>query len=74
MGVAREVGEHGLWPGEGRLGEDAPLRPAQRRKRGVEGVLVGKGREIAAEGEAAGCMQGDEAFRPRNVEQGRYSS
>ena len=54
MSVASEVGEHGLRSGEGSLGEDDPLGAAQRRECGVEGALIGKGREIAEEGEPAG--------------------
>ena len=61
MGVAREIGEDDLRSGERRLGVDEPIRAAQRRERGVEGALLGKGREVAEEGEAAGCMQGCEA-------------
>src|SRR5208282_6422317 len=37
VGVAREIGEHGLRSGERPLGEDHPLGAAQRRDCGVEG-------------------------------------
>jgi hypothetical protein len=50
MGVAGEIGENGLRSGEGSLGVDEPIGAAQRRELGVEGVLVGKGREIAEDG------------------------
>jgi hypothetical protein len=50
VGVAREIGEHGLRSGEGSLGEDDPFGATQRRKRGVEGALVGERGEIAEEG------------------------
>ena len=43
VGIAREIGEHGLGSGEGSLGVDHPLGLAQRRQRGVEGGFVGKG-------------------------------
>jgi hypothetical protein len=68
VGVAREIGEHGFRPGEGPLGVDDPVGATQRRERGVEGAFVGKRREIAGEGEAAGLMQGCEPSRkrPRN--------
>jgi hypothetical protein len=56
VSVAREIGEHGLGSGEGSLGVDDPCGPAQRRKRGVEGTLVGERGEIAEEGEAAGLV------------------
>src|SRR5271166_6389546 len=51
VGVAGEIGEHGFRPGKGSLGVDHPRGAAQRRERGVEGAFVGKGREIAGEGE-----------------------
>jgi hypothetical protein len=59
--VASEIGEDGLRSGERPLGVDEPIRATQRRERGVEGALLGKGREVAEEGEAAGCMQSCEA-------------
>ena len=71
MGIAREIGEHGLRSGEGPLGEDHPWGAAQRRESGVEGALVGKGSEIAAEGEAAGPMQGRETIEKQAAEQAR---
>src|SRR5580693_1192345 len=71
MGVAREVGEDALRSGERPLGVDEPIRAAQRRERGVEGALLGKGREVAEEGEAAGCMQGCEAVEEEATEQAR---
>ena len=42
MGVAGEIGEHGLRSGERSLGVDDPIAAAQRRERGVEGALVGE--------------------------------
>jgi hypothetical protein len=56
VGVAGEIGEHGLRSGERPLGVDDPFRAAQRRKRGVEGGLIGERREVAEEGEASGRM------------------
>ena len=50
---------------------DEPIGAAQRRERGVEGALLGKGREVAEEGEAAGCMQGCEAVEEEPTEQAR---
>ncbi len=69
VGVAGEIGEHGLRPGEGSLGEDDPLAATQRRERGVEGALVGKGREVAEEDEPAGLLQRSEAFEKEAAEQ-----
>ena len=71
VGVAGEIGEDGLRPGERPLGVDHPFRAAQRRERGVEGALVGEGREIAEEGEAAGRMQGREPVEEEAAEQAR---
>src|SRR3974377_1351433 len=70
-GVAREVGEHGRRSGERPLGVDDPLGAAQRRKRGVEGALVGERGEIAEEGEAASLMQAGEGFEGKAAEQAR---
>src|SRR5206468_3331762 len=41
MGVAAEIGEHRLRPGEGSLGIDDPLDLAQRRQIGREGAARG---------------------------------
>src|SRR5215216_1731784 len=54
VGVAAEIGEHRLWPGEGSLGIDDPLDLAQRRQIRREGVALGEWRVIAEEVEAAG--------------------
>ncbi len=62
VGVAGEIGEHGLRPGERPLGIDDPFRSAQRREDGVEGGFVGEPREVAEEDEASGRMQGCEPF------------
>ena len=43
----------------------------RRRERGVEGALVGERREVAEEGEPAGCMQGGEPFEKEAAEQAR---
>jgi hypothetical protein len=32
VGVAGEIGQHRLGPGEGRLGVDEPVLPAERRE------------------------------------------
>ena len=71
VGVAGQVGEDGLRPGERPLGVDHPLGAAQRRKRGVEGGFVGERREVAEEGEASGRMQGCEAFEEEAAEEAR---
>ncbi len=55
--------------GDGNVPIYSACGAAQRRERGVEGALVGKGREIATEGEAARRMQGYEAFKEEAAEQ-----
>src|SRR5271165_1777680 len=67
MGVAGEIGENGLWPGERPLGVDHPFRAAQRGERGVEGGFVGERGKVAEEGEAAGRMQGREPFEEESA-------
>jgi hypothetical protein len=69
VGIAGEIGEDGLRPGERPLGVDDPLGPAQRRERGVEGGLLAEGREVAEEDEAAGRMQGRDPFEEEAAEQ-----
>ncbi len=71
VGVAGEIGEHGLRSGEGPLGVDDPLGAAQRRERGVEGAFVGERGEIAEEGQAAGLVERGEAFEKEAAEQAR---
>src|SRR6266404_9047138 len=47
VGVAGEIGEHRLGPGEGRLGIDEPVLPPQRREMGGKGCPVAQAIEIA---------------------------
>jgi hypothetical protein len=58
VGVAGEIGQHGLRATEGALGIDDPVGPAQRRQHGGEGIGFGQIGEIAMEGEPPGRMQG----------------
>ena len=47
-GIARQIGQHGLWPAEGPLGVDKPLGHPQWREKSREGsriVEVGVGAE-----------------------------
>jgi hypothetical protein len=69
VGIAGEIGEDGLWPGEPPLGVDDPFRAAQRRERGVEGALLGQRGEIAEEDEAAGRVQGRKAVEEEPAEE-----
>jgi hypothetical protein len=56
--VAREIGEHRLGAGEGRLGVDGPTLLADRREVTKEGSPLGKGCEAAEEGKPACVVQG----------------
>jgi hypothetical protein len=51
VGVARQVGEHGVRPGERLLGIDRPLDLAQRREEAAEGSRLGE-RGVVAEAQA----------------------
>ena len=71
MGVARQVGEHGLRSGEGFLGIDDPLGLAQRREEGIEGGPVCETGLRAEEGEAAAAMEPGEPLEEQASEQPR---
>ena len=62
MGVAAEIGEHGVRPGEGTLGVDHPLDSGERRQMGCEGVGVLQAGEGVEEAQAAGLMGGGQLF------------
>ena len=49
VGVAGEIGEHRFGPGEGRLGVDEPVLPAQRREMGGEGLASTQALDLAEE-------------------------
>src|SRR3546814_7302395 len=57
VGVAREVSEHGLGPGERGLGINDPALFADRREVPQECASFGEMREAAKEGELAGIVQ-----------------
>ena len=66
MGVARKIGENRFRSGEWPLGVEDPFGAAQGCEGGVEGALVGKGREIAAEGEPpAACRASSPSRKSR---------
>ena len=71
VGVAGEIGEHRLGPGEGPLGVDDPLDLAQRRQIRGEGMALGERRVIAEEVEAAGIVRGRELLQEQPAEQPR---
>src|SRR5215472_12801744 len=49
MGVAGEIGKHCLWPGEGRLGVDAPILSLERREMRGEGLTPTQVLDLAKE-------------------------
>ena len=53
VGVARQVGQHGLGSGEGRLGVDEPVLLAEGRQDGGEGAAVAQAGMVAEELEPA---------------------
>src|SRR5271156_6831922 len=54
VGVAREIGEHGLWAGERRLGVDHPPLLPDRREVTQETAAVGEIGLGAEEGQSSG--------------------
>ena len=71
VGVAAEIGEHGLGSGEGALGVDDPFDLAQGSEMAGEGGRVGEVAEIVEEAQAAGPVGGDELLRDQAAEQAR---
>ena len=53
VGVAGEIGEHRLGPGEGRLGVDEPVLPPERREMRGEGLSATQAFELAEERQPA---------------------
>src|ERR1700758_2561517 len=56
VGVAGEIGENRLRPGEGRLGVDEPSLPLERCEMCVEGLAAMQVLDFAKEREPARCM------------------
>ena len=71
MGVAGEIGEHRLGPGEGRLGIDEPVLLPQRREMGGEGPPIAQAVEIAEERQPARRVGVGEAGQEEPAEQAR---
>ena len=57
MGVARKVGQHGLWSGEGLFGVDDPVDFAQRLQECAEGCTIFKLGMVAEELQHPGVVQ-----------------
>jgi hypothetical protein len=71
VGVARQVGEHGLRPAERLLGIDHPLGLAQRREEGGEGSRLGERGVVAEEREASSLVSSEELAQEQSPEQAR---
>jgi hypothetical protein len=56
VGVAGEIGEYRLRPGEGRLGVDEPVLALERCEICVEGLAATQAIDLAKEREPARCM------------------
>jgi hypothetical protein len=56
VGVAGEIGENRLRPGEGRLGVDEPVLPLERREVCIEGLTAPQGFNITEERQPARRM------------------
>ena len=69
MSVAREIGEHGFGPGEGRLGVDHPALMAERREVAQEGAPVSERREAAEESKPAGVVECDQSGEEQATKQ-----
>src|SRR6202162_703866 len=69
MGIARQVGEYGLWSAERPLGIDHPINLAQRRQIRLEGSDVIEAGVDAEEFETSGPVGGDELGQESSPEQ-----
>ena len=69
VGIARQIGEHGLGPAERLLGVDHPLGLAQRFEIGSEGGVIGESPMIGEEPETAGGVRGAQHLEEQAAEQ-----
>ena len=70
MRAAPEVGEYGLWAGEGRLGVGHQARLPRGREMAIEGAAVVKAGLVAEELQPAGVVQLGEPGEEQAAEQG----
>ncbi len=54
MGIARQVRQHGLGSGKGRLGIDEPVLPSERCQESGKGATVAEAGMVAEERQPAG--------------------
>ena len=69
MGIARQIGQHGLRPAERALGIDDPLGSAQRCQIRREGLRIGESGMIAEELQMAGFVGHDQLLQEQPPEQ-----
>lgn len=69
VGVAAEIGQHGLWVAEGRFGVDHPFGSAQGRELCREGVTFGQPGQIAEEDQITRTMQRHQPLQKQTSEQ-----
>lgn len=70
VGITREVGQHGLGPGEGRSCIDVPFAPAKSNDETFESARVGKRLELGKEVQALLGVEGEEFIEKQTSEQG----
>ena len=63
VGIARQIGQHGLWPAERALGIDDPFGSAQRCQIRRERLRVGESDMIAEELQVAGFVDRDQPLQ-----------
>ncbi len=71
MGVAGEIGQHGLGPGEGALAIDDPFHAPQRDQVGGEGGAVSQAGVLAEEDQPPLGVGGGELVQEQAAEQAR---
>ena len=71
MGIARQIGQHSLWPAEWTLGIDHPFGSAQRGQIGRERLRIGESSKIAEELQVFGLVSGEKLLQEQSAEQAR---
>src|SRR6266567_5168407 len=71
VGIARQIGQYGLWPAERALGIDHPFDAAQWGEIRGERLCVSEGGVVAEELQAAGFVGCDQRLQEQSAEQTR---
>ena len=69
VGVAGEIGEDSVRPGEGALGVDEPSCRPQRRQGGVEGLRIDQVGQTSLEVQLTGRVRCSEPLQEQSAEQ-----